>query len=104
MAHIIRNVAVACGIAGVLAVATPSLAQIVVVDPYYGGPYGAYAGTYGGYAVPVPGYRTYGWDAPAGYDTSGMPFSYRDLGWQPGPPGGAPSNPCHFGQRAQNRC
>ena len=105
MEHIIRKAAVACGVAGVLAVATPALAQIVVVDPYYGGPYGAYAGPYGGYAyVPVPGYRAYGWDAPAGYDTSGMPFSYRDLGWQPGPPGGAPSNPCHFGQRAQNRC
>ena len=110
MAHIIRKVAVACGVAGMLAVATPSLAQVVVVDPYYGGPYGAYAGPYGGYAgpyggyayVPVPSYRS--WDAPAGYDTGGQPYSYRDLGWQPGLPGGAPSNPCHFGLREQNRC
>jgi hypothetical protein len=106
MAHIIRKTAVACGVAGVLAVATPSLAQVVVVDPYYGGPYGAYAGPYGGYAyVPVPTYRAYRyWDTPAGYDSGGQPYSYRDLGWQPGPPGGAPSNPCHFGLREQNRC
>jgi hypothetical protein len=71
---------------------------------YYGGPYGAYAGPYGGYAY-APRYRVYrDWDYPVGYDSSGMAFSYRDLGWQPGPPGTAPANPCTFGLRQQNRC
>jgi hypothetical protein len=102
----IRKTVVACGIAGILTVAAaaPALAQVVVVDPYYGGPYGAYGGPYGGYAY-SPGYRAYrNSDYPAGYDSGGMPYSYRDLGWQPGPPGGAPANPCYPGQRAQNRC
>ena len=104
MTHFLRKTAVACGLAGVLTVAAalPSLAQVVVVDPYgaYAGPYGAYAGPYG-YA---PRYRGYYSDYPAGYDTGGMPFRYRDLGWQPGYPGGAPANPCTFSQRQQNRC
>jgi hypothetical protein len=107
MTPIIRKAAVVCGLTGVLAVAAaaPSLAQVVVVDPYYGGPYGNsyYAGPYGGYAY-APGYRYRYWNAPIEYDTSGMAYSTRDLGWQPGPPNGAPSNPCFSGQRAMNRC
>ena len=105
MTSFIRKTAVACGLAGVLTVAAavPSLAQYVVVSPY-GGPYGAYAGPYGAYAY-APRYRGYYYqDYPAGYDTGGMPFSYRELGWQPGYPGGAPANPCTFSQRQQNRC
>ena len=103
MIYSIRKTALACGVAGILTVAAavPALSQVVVVDPYYGGPYGAYAGPYGGYSR---GYRAYRDDYPAGYDTGGMPFSYRDLGWQPGPPGSAPANPCYPSQRAQNRC
>jgi opacity protein-like surface antigen len=105
MIYTIRKTALACGVAGILtlAAAAPALAQVVVVDPYYGGPYGAYAGPYGGYGY-SRGYRAYRDDYPAGYDTGGMPFSYRDLGWQPGPPGAAPANPCYPSQRAQNRC
>lgn len=113
MAGLIRKAVLACGVVGVLtAVAVaPGLAQVVVVDPYgspygaYAGPYGAYAGPYGGYAY-SPGYnRGYrSWDYPAGYDSGGMPYSYRELGWQPGPPGSAPANPCYPGQREQNRC
>ena len=102
MANFIKTTAVACGLAGILiiAAAAPSSAQVY----YYGGPYGAYAGPYGGYAY-APRYRVYrDWDYPAGYDSSGMAFSYRDLGWQPGPPGVAPANPCTFSQRQQNRC
>jgi hypothetical protein len=111
MTNMIGKAAAACGLAGALVIATaaPSLAQIVVTDPYYGG-YGGprvYAGPYGDYAY-SPGYRRgYGyrsWDYPAGYDSSGMAYSYRDLGWQPGPPGAAPANPCYPGQRFQNRC
>jgi len=106
MTSFIRKTAVACGIAGVLTVAAavPALAQVVVVSPY-GGPYSAYAGPYGGYAY-APPYRGYYYyeDYPAGYDTGGMPFSYRDLGWKPGYPSGAPANPCTFSQRQQNRC
>ena len=105
MIYAIRKTALACGIAGILTVAAavPALAQVVVVDPYYGGPYGAYAGPYGGYGY-SRGYRAYRGDYPAGYDTGGMPFSYRELGWQPGPPGSAPANPCYPSQRAQNCC
>ena len=97
----IRKTVAACGVAGILtmAAAAPALAQVVVVDPYYGGTYGAYAGPYG---YSNRAYRY--WDYPAGYDTGGAPYSYRDLGWQPGPPGSAPSNPCFPGQREQNRC
>jgi hypothetical protein len=108
MTNMIGKAAAACGLAGalVVAAAAPSLAQIVVVDPYYGGPQ-VYAGPYGAYAY-SPGYRGgYGyraWDSPAGYDSGGAAYSYRDLGWQPGPPGGAPANPCYPGQRFQNRC
>ena len=104
MASFFRTAAIGCGLAATLALAAavPSSAQ-VVVDPYYGGP-GVYVGPYSGYAY-APGYGGYrSWDYPAGYDTSGMPYSYRDLGWQPGPPGGAPANPCYPTQRAQNRC
>jgi len=109
MAKIIRKAAVACGIAGVLAVAAaaPSVAQVVVVDPYYGGYYGGprvYVGPYAGYAY-APGYRSYRyWNGPLHYDTGGEAFSTNDLGWHPGPRTGAPSNPCYFGQRAMNRC
>ncbi len=92
MANMFRTAVIGCGLAGVLAVAAvPSSAQ-VVVEPYYG----AYA-----YA---PGYGYRSWDYPAGYDTGGVPYSYRDLGWQPGWPGTAPANPCYPTQRMQNRC
>ena len=101
MADTIKKTVVACGFAGLLTLAAvPALAQVVVVDPSYGSPYGAYAGPYSGY--PSPGYRY--WDYPAGYDTGGAPYSFRDLGWQPGPPGSAPANPCNPSQREQNRC
>ena len=101
MADAMKKIVVACGFAGLLTVATaaPALAQTVVVDPYYGGPYGAYAGPYGAYPR---AYRS--WDYPAGYDTGGAAYSWRDLGWQPGPPGAAPANPCNPSQREQNRC
>jgi hypothetical protein len=104
MINIVRNTLVTCGFVGFLTPAAPAIAQVVVIGPYpYVGPYGA---PYGGYAY-APRYRGYyGYyqDFPAGYDTGGMPFSYRDLGWQPGFPGAAPANPCTFGQRQQNRC
>jgi hypothetical protein len=84
----------------VLVMAVPAQAQYAY---YYGGPQ-VYAGPYGGYAY-APGYRGgYGYEPPNGYDSSGMAFSYRDLGWQPGYPGSAPANPCNYGQRIQNRC
>ncbi len=112
MANIFRTAVIGCGVAGSLALAAaiPSAAQ-VVADPYYMAPQGyagymapqGYAGAYGGYAY-APGYGSRSWDYPAGYDTGGMPYSYRDLGWQPGPPGAAPANPCYPTLRAQNRC
>jgi hypothetical protein len=107
MANILRKAAIGLGVAGTLAVAAaaPSLAQVVVVDPYYGyaGPQ-VYVGPYGGYAY-APGYGGYrSWDYPAGYDTGGMPYSYRELGYQWGPRGAAPANPCWPSQRANNRC
>jgi hypothetical protein len=112
MANGFRRAAIVCGIAGVLAVGVaPSLAQVIVVDPYYGGPYGyvapapyGYASPYGGYAY-VPGYSVpRSWDYPAGYDSAGGSYSYRDLGWKPGPPSGAPANPCWPSQRTMNLC
>jgi hypothetical protein len=89
-----------------LSTATPSLAQIVVVDPY-GGPYGyagpyPYASPYGGYAY-APGYRR-GWEYPLGEDSTGRPYFRDELGWRGGPPSGAPSNPCFEGQRQRNMC
>jgi hypothetical protein len=99
MATIIAKAAAACGLVAALAAAAPAQAQYY---GYFGGPvvvvspYGAY-----GYA---PGYRYGYWDYPAGYDSGGAAYSYRDLGWQPGLPGGAPANPCTPGQRFQNRC
>jgi hypothetical protein len=99
MTNIVRNTLVACSFAALLAAAVPASAQTVVIDPYPGA-YGAYGGPY----VPRQrGYYRYQ-DYPAGYDSGGMPFSYRELGWQPGWPGSAPANPCTFGQRQQNRC
>ena len=106
--HFMGKAAVLCWLAGALAIgsAAPALAQYVIIVPggpygYYGGPYG---GPYGGFAY-APGYGGYRyWDQPAGYDTSGAPFSYGGLGWQWGPPGGAPSNPCTAGLRSFNRC
>jgi hypothetical protein len=107
MTSILRKAVIGLGVAGALAVAAavPSLAQVVVVDPGYGYGYGGrvYVGPYGGYAY-APGYGSRYWDYPAGYDTGGMPYSYRELGWQPGPPGSAPANPCWPSQRANNRC
>jgi len=104
MTNIVRTTLLVYGLAGFLAMSAPALAQTVVIVPYpYAGPYGPYAAPYGGYAY-VPSYRGYYEDFPAGYDTGGMPFSYRDLGWKPGFPSGAPANPCTFSQRQQNRC
>jgi len=102
MRNVVRNTLVVCGFAGMLATAVPAFAQTVVIGPYpYAGAYDAYAGPYPRYR----GYRSYYYqDYPAGYDTGGMPFSYRELGWQPGWPGAAPANPCTFSQRQQNRC
>ena len=79
MTNILKKTLVAAGIAEVLIMAAPD---------------GAYAQRYRGYY----------WRYPVGYDTGGAPFFYRDLGWQPGRPGGAPANPCSFGKRQQNRC
>ena len=92
---LIKHALIAGGLAGILAVAgaAPSSARIVRHGVY---------GPYGGYAY-VPAYRR-SWDYPAGYDTSGMPYSYGELGWQPGPRGAAPANPCLPSQRWQNRC
>ena len=105
MANIVRATLAGCALAVLLTAAGPALAQTVVIGPYpYVGPYGAYAGPYGGYPY-APRYGGYYYqDFPAGYDTGGMPFSYRDLGWKPGFPSGAPANPCTFSQRQQNRC
>jgi hypothetical protein len=97
MATIIAKALAACGIVAALAAAVPAQAQ------YYGGYYGGprvYVSPYG-YA---PGGYGYWSDYPAGYDSGGAPYYYRDLGWQPGFPGGAPANPCNPGQRFQNRC
>ena len=104
MANILRHAVIGCGLAGALVVAAvvPSFAQGVYGNPYYYTAPQGYAG-YNGYAY-APGYAARSWDYPAGYDTSGMPYSYRDLGWQPGPPGTAPANPCYPSLRAQNRC
>ena len=80
MAISLRNAVIGCGLAVslVLAAVAPSLAQGVYAEPYsYSAPQG-YAG-YNGYAY-APGYAARSWDYPAGYDTSGMPYSYRDLG------------------------
>jgi hypothetical protein len=104
MTNIMTRTAAAFGLAGMLTIATaaPLLAQ-VVVDPYYAGPQ-IHVGPYGGYAY-APGYGGFRyWDGPAGYDTGGMAYSYRELGVQPGPWSGAPANPCTSGLRAQNRC
>jgi hypothetical protein len=105
MANVLGRAVMGCGLVGalVVAAAAPSLAQVIVVGPPYGGP-GVYVGPYGAYAY-APGYRGYSaWDYPAGYDTGGVPYSYRDLGWQPGLYGTAPANPCFPSQRYQNRC
>ena len=95
--NIVSKAAMVGGLIGTLALvaAAPASAQIIV--RHYG-PYG-YVAPYGDYAY-VPSYRYW----PLGYDTSGMPYSSRDLGWQPGWSSGAPANPCWSGQRAQNRC
>ncbi len=105
MANIVTRALAAGGLAGMLvaAAATSSVAQAVFLDPYYGGPR-AYVSPYNAYAY-GPGYGpSRYWDAPVGYDTGGMAYSYRELGVQPGPWTAAPSNPCYAGQRAQNRC
>jgi hypothetical protein len=97
MATIIAKVAVACGFVAALTAAVPAQAQ------YYGWGPRVYVVPYGGYAYGPGGYG-YWSDYPAGYDSGGAPYYYRDLGWQPGLPGGAPANPCTPGQRFQNRC
>jgi hypothetical protein len=104
MATIIAKAAAACGLVGALALAAAGPAQAQYYG-YYGGPQ-VYVSPYGAYAY-SPGYYGYGYrsgDYPAGYDSGGMAYSYRELGWQPGPPGAAPANPCYPGQRFQNRC
>ena len=78
MLSIFKKALVAAGIAGLLIMAAPFDA-----DARYRAYYGRY---------------------PIGYDTGGVPFYYRDLGWKPGRPSTAPANPCTFGKRQQNRC
>ncbi len=46
----------------------------------------------------------YAMDYPVGYDSSGAPFFRGQLGRKSGPISGAPTNPCTFGAKAQNRC
>jgi hypothetical protein len=92
MPNIIAMAAAACLL--VAASAAPAVAQ------YHYGPRAYVVVPHGGYGYAYPRYGDY----PAGYDSGGAPFSYRDLGWQPGPPGTAPANPCTFSLRQQNRC
>jgi hypothetical protein len=100
MTHLMKVMA-ACAFVGALA--SPSSAQVIVVDPYNAGPYG-YASPYGGYAY-VPAYRGYrAWEYPIGEDTAGRPYFRSELGWRGGPPSGAPANPCWAGQREKNLC
>ena len=75
MIYSIRKTVLACGVAGILTVAAaaPALAQVVVVDPYYGGPYGAYAGPYGGYGY-SRGYRPIAAITPQGTIPAACPF------------------------------
>ena len=57
MASIVRGMLFACGCAGIVATATPALAQIIVIGPYpYVGPYARFVGPYGAYAGPYGGY------------------------------------------------
>jgi hypothetical protein len=108
MSHLIKSTGVCCALAGALFVAAtpPSLAQVVVVDPYYAGPYGGgpygYASPYGGYAY-APGYRR-AWEYPLGEDSTGRPYFRDELGWRGGPPSGASSNPCFERPRQRNMC
>ena len=98
MANILGHAVIGCGLAGalVVGVVAPSSAQGVYANPYYYSAPQGYAG-YNGYAY-SPGYVARSWDYPAGYDTSGMAYSYRDLGWRPD------GTVCYPTQRAQNRC
>jgi len=103
--NIVVKAAAACGVVAALGVAVPAQAQYPYGYYGYGGPQ-VYVSPYGAYAY-SPGYGggyARSWDYPAGYDSGGAAYSYRDLGWQPGFPGGAPANPCYPGQRFQNRC
>jgi hypothetical protein len=103
--NILSKAAAVCGLAGTLAlIAAPPAAAQIIIEPY-GGPYAAVVpapGPYYGYGYRY-GYSRY-WDYPAGYDSSGMPYSHSELGWKPDWPNSAPANPCWPGQRAQNRC
>jgi hypothetical protein len=100
MRHLIKAAAVSLFAVGL---ASPSLAQVVVVHPYNAGPYG-YVSPYGGYAY-VPTYRAYrAGEYPIGEDTTGRPYFRSELGWRGGPPSGAPANPCWSGQREKNLC
>ena len=96
-----------CAVAGTLAlaVAVPVSAQVVVIEPYAVAPPAyRYASPYDGFAyAPAYGLRR-SWEYPAGYDSTGSSYSYRELGWQPGPPSGAPANPCWPSQRTINLC
>jgi len=98
MANILGHAVIGCGLAGALVVGAvaPSSAQGVYANPYYYSAPQGYAG-YNGYAY-SPGYVARSWDYPAGYDTGGMPYSYRDLGWRPD------GTVCYPTLRAQNRC
>jgi hypothetical protein len=77
MTSIVRGMLFACACAGIVAAATPALAQTVVIGPYpyvgrygaYAGPYGAYVGAYGPYVVPYGGYG----------------YSYHRFGFDPDP-------------------
>ena len=99
MANVLRNAVIGCALAGTLvlgggcAFAWPraSMSTRMPTAPRRAMP------AYSGYAY-APGYASR-WDYPAGYDTSGMAYSYRDL-WRPGPNG----TRCYPTLRAQNRC
>jgi len=83
-----------CVLALLPALAGPAQAR------WYGPSY--YSGGYGAYPVYRHGYYRGGYVNQ--YDSSGALIDPRDLGWQPGPRGTAPANPCTLGLAYQNRC
>jgi hypothetical protein len=106
MANIMKKAVVIGSFAAALslAAAAPSSAQTVTVEPNYAGPPQGYVDPYAAYAY-SPGPRVErAWEFPAGHDSTGQAFSYRELGVKPGPSSGAPANPCFLSQRVQNRC
>jgi hypothetical protein len=80
---------------------------VVALLPALAGPAQArwyrYGYGYGAYPVYRHGYYRGGYPVNQ-YDSGGALIDSRDLGWQPGPPGTAPANPCTLGLAYQNRC